>query len=130
MKGRAALALGVGVLLLAGCRPVTTAPAPTPAPTVTQTVTVTPPPPERTADTPVDALAAWSICKGLIIHLSAGGFPLPAMNEYGPDFVREDAGVFTVQLTGSFGDRGDGIGYCVIGGTLGVPDIVDWQMAY
>lgn len=90
----------------------------TPQPTVAVTSTATPTPAANTADTPIDALAAWAMCKGF--GFGTVGL-LPYTNVYDVKNIAEANGEFTVQLLGEVGDRSETAEWCTISGTLGDP---------
>jgi hypothetical protein len=104
----------------------TAAPSPTPAPSVTPAPSPLADEPAAgpaagasTADSPIDALAAWAVCKGF----GDGGNQSvhPITNLYAPENIVESDGAFTVQLIGAVGARSDTDSWCEISGTFGEP---------
>ncbi|WEO77170.1 hypothetical protein BJQ94_17730 [Cryobacterium sp. SO2] len=119
-----AAALAVSALVLTGCAASSASPAQTPSPTVpTASVAATPTPTATptalTADTPIDALAAWAMCKGLG---DDGGQSLHQMTRlYEPGNIVAADGGFTVQLIGDVGARSATDSWCEVSGTFGDP---------
>jgi len=90
--------------------PVATAPAATPA---------TPAGDAISAETPIDALAAWTICKGLG---DAGNQSVHDLTRvYDPENITPIGEGFTVQLIGDIGAQGSTDSWCDVSGTLGDP---------
>ncbi|ANP74365.1 hypothetical protein [Cryobacterium arcticum] len=76
---------------------------------------------ERTEGTPIDALTAWTLCKGFErgIPLNLEGETGTATNDYDPKFVVDSDGVFTVYILGSA--EAEQTATCTISGPLGDP---------
>ena len=72
-----------------------------------------------TADSPIDSLAAWAMCKGLG---DGGNQSVHSItNLYAPEYISESDGAFAVQLIGAVGARSDTDSWCEISGTFGEP---------
>jgi hypothetical protein len=95
--------------------PTAAAPEDTPAPAPASTAAAT----AITAETPIDALAAWALCKGLG---DAGNQSVHALTRvYDPANITSSADGFTVQLLGEIGARGTTDSWCDVSGTFGDP---------
>lgn len=105
--------------------PVATPPAATPSAATPSAEPATPAPDATpaaaaiTAETPIDPLAAWTICKGLG---DAGNQSVHNLTRvYDPENVTATGAGFTVQLIGDVGAQSSTDSWCDVSGTLGDP---------
>jgi hypothetical protein len=88
----------------------------TPAPDATEPAAST-----ITAETPLDALAAWTICKALG---DGGNQSVHSLTRvYDPENITTTGAGFTVQLIGDVGAQSDTDSWCDVSGTFGDPDV-------
>lgn len=126
--------LALAALALSACVP-EPATDPTAAPTATETVPASSPPVETetpatppadgaSADDPLTALGAWSICAGIATEY----FPVSDWQRvgYSPDAVHDQGGgTFEVTVPYSQNTGGGTAAIdCIVGGTVGAPDVL------
>lgn len=121
--------LFAAMLMLSGCVPANVPPDATESaePVPVPTVTITPAPAARTADSPLEPIDAYALCKAQTIGHYEGDPGLVTFAEFGDAFVavREDSAYF-VYIEASDANREPdlvdvGASNCIVGGTIGTP---------
>ncbi|TFC27293.1 hypothetical protein E3O25_09220 [Cryobacterium sp. TMT1-3] len=123
-------ALSAAALLLTGCVPTTAPPDATESaePVPVPTITVTPDPSARTADSPLEPIDAYALCKAQTIGFYVGDPGLVTFADFASSMVvLRDDGKHFVYVEASDGNREPalvdvGASNCIVGGVMGAPE--------
>ncbi|TFB74326.1 hypothetical protein E3O06_06960 [Cryobacterium glaciale] len=125
---RILLAGALCALVLTGCVSTTAPPDATESAAPVPTITITPDPTARTADSPLEPIDAYALCKAQTIGFYPGDPGLVTFADFAGSFVaaRED-GAYFVYVEASDGNRDPdlvdvGASNCIVGDTIGAPE--------
>ena len=128
---RMLLAGALCALVLTGCVSTTASPDATESAEPVPAITITPNPTARTADSPLELIDVYALCKAQTIGFYEGDPGLVTFADFAGSFVavRED-GAYFVYVEASDGNLEPdlvnvGASNCIVGGTIGAPE---WTM--